>query len=193
MSEVRYLEAPRVFAGSGLPTPYIFLAGGITGCPDWQAQAVAELSRDDGTGRPLWPCTIFNPRRAQFPMDDPTAAEEQITWEYNGLRVADIVAFWFCKETVQPIVLFELGAAMARLAEVDDEDDDESDLPLERRWGGDKIIVGIEAGYARTQDVEIQTLLGLGYRRSIERTFDAYLNAIKSTILWFHDAYGRPA
>jgi hypothetical protein len=185
MSEVRYLEAPRMFASSGLPAPYVFLAGGITGCPDWQAKAVAELSRDDGTGRPLWPCTILNPRREQFPMDDHTAAEEQITWEHQALRAADINAFWFCKDTVQPIVLFELGATMERMShEVDEEDSD---------WvKGLHLVIGVEEGYSRTQDVEIQTKLALGYRRQIDRTFDQFLSTIKSHINWFHDEFGRP-
>ena len=115
----------------------------------------------------------------------PTAAEEQITWEHQALRAADINVFWFCKETDQPIVLFELGATMERLW--NHEDDEAAD------WDkGLHLVVGVEAGYSRIQDVEIQTKLALGYRRQLDRTFDQFLNSIKSHINWFHDSFGKP-
>ncbi len=81
---------------------------------------------------------ILNPRRANFPIDSPDAAELQIRWEFEHLRKADIISFWFCKETIQPIVLYELGA-----------------------WSMTKkpIVVGVEPGYEREQDVRIQTNL----------------------------------
>lgn len=37
-----YTEAPTPYNGRG---PSVFLAGGITGCPDWQAVARAALAR----------------------------------------------------------------------------------------------------------------------------------------------------
>jgi len=110
----------------------IFLAGGISNCPDWQSEVLENLKDEDGL-------TIYNPRRTNFPMDDPKAAEEQITWEYEHLRDADVIAFWFSKGSLNPIVLYELG-----------------------RWGNSSdipIVVGIDPGYERTQDVEIQTML----------------------------------
>jgi len=79
---------------------------------------------------------LFNPRRADFPIHDPTAAQKQITWEYEHLRIASTILFWFPKETLCPIVLYELGA-----------------------WSmADKsIFVGVHPEYQRHQDVEIQT------------------------------------
>jgi len=185
-----YVEAPHIIASSARPGPLVFLAGGITGCPDWQHEARIELERDDGTGKPLHPCTILNPRRADFPMADPMAAAEQIAWEYDALRDADIVLFWFCKETVQPIVLFELGATMERHYYEDDED--ESDTPLEKRWGGDKCVIGVEEGYARVQDVQLQVALRRGPWQVIHRTLEAVLNEVKARIWGYHDAFGRP-
>lgn len=108
----------------------IFLAGGITGCPDWQAGVITELQHV--------PITVFNPRRKNFPIGDPNAAEEQVTWEFNKLREAEYVSFWFCKETLCPIVLFELGATMERTR---------------------KCIIGVDPHYPRRQDVEIQAKL----------------------------------
>jgi len=111
----------------------LFLAGSITNCPDWQSEVIEKLKNVQGL-------TIFNPRRANFPIDDPTAAPEQIKWEYEKLKIADAVSFWFDSGSLGPITLYELG-----------------------RWGNsskDKaLIIGIHPEYKRKQDVEIQTKL----------------------------------
>lgn len=115
---------------AGLPYKSVFLAGGITGCPDWQ-QELVKLLNDTSL-------ILLNPRRADFPIGDPGTAQEQITWEHNHLRVADTISFWFAKETIQPIALYELGSWSM------------SDKP---------IFIGIHPEYPRRQDVEIQTKL----------------------------------
>lgn len=117
------------------PRPYVFVAGGITDCPDWQTELRSLLEDLD--------FTLLNPRRADFPIDDPKAAREQISWEHEWLWKSDIISFWFCANTLNPIVLYELGSHLSRAS---------SGLPVE-------IIVGIEPGYERTQDVMIQTEL----------------------------------
>lgn len=108
----------------------VFLAGGITGCPDWQ-QDMRRLLRDADL-------ILLNPRRANFPIGDPDAAQEQIAWEHNHLREASAILFWFPCETLCPIVLYELGAwSMANKP----------------------IFVGVHPDYSRRRDVEIQTRL----------------------------------
>lgn len=82
--------------------PTVFLAGGISGCADWQSEMTEMLSDSM--------LTLLNPRRPDFPMDDPTAARTQIEWEYRHLKEADAALFWFPCETLCPITLFELGA-----------------------------------------------------------------------------------
>ena len=125
---MRYIEAPGEIAAD---TPKrLFVAGGITGCPDWQQEYVRLFKDTD--------YTLLNPRRANFPIGDPGAALAQITWEHFMLRHAHLISFWFCKESICPIVLYELGAWSVQ------------DTP---------IVVGIEEGYARSQDVKIQTQL----------------------------------
>ena len=127
---VLLVEAPDEREPAG---PSLFLGGGISGCPDWQAEVVriiAELAE-----RPL---TIFNPRRANFPIHNPSAAEAQIRWEHRYLRKASAILFWFPKETLCPITLYELGAWSM------------TDKPL---------AVGVHPEYARRIDVEIQTKL----------------------------------
>lgn len=114
----------------------LFLAGGIVGCPDWQQEMVELLSDTD--------LTLLNPRRVDFPIHNSNVAYEQIVWEYKYLRKADIIQFWFAEETLQPIVLYELGIWAA------------SNKP---------IFVGIHPEYRRRQDVEIQ--IGL-VRPSVE-------------------------
>jgi hypothetical protein len=110
----------------------LFLAGGIQKCPQWQKEMI-DLLKD------VKNLSIYNPRRENFPIDDPDAAEEQITWEYNHLKNADMISFWFSKGSLNPIVLLELG-----------------------KWGlsSEKpIFIGIDEGYEREQDVVIQTKL----------------------------------
>jgi len=109
---------------------YVFLAGGITGCPDWQQEVVKLLDDTD--------LVLLNPRRANFPIHDPNAAQVQIQWEHTYLNCADAILFWFPKEILCPIVLYELGT-----------------------WSeaGKPIFVGVHPDYQRRQDVEIQTKL----------------------------------
>ena len=121
-----YCEAQTRYEGTD---PAVFLAGGITGCPDWQAEARRELD--------ALPIAILNPRMADFPIHDPGAAPAQIAWEFEHLRRADVVLFWFPDSgpVVQPIVLYELGAHAA---------------------AGKPIAVGCDPGYARRVDVVLQ-------------------------------------
>ncbi|MEH0420531.1 nucleoside 2-deoxyribosyltransferase domain-containing protein [Streptomyces sp. B21-083] len=60
------------------------------------------------------PAVVLNPRRDDFPVGQVEAAREQTAWEYEHLRIADVILFWFCAEAVQPIALYELGAHAAR-------------------------------------------------------------------------------
>jgi len=136
-----YIEAVSAYNRSFLEDS-IFLAGGITDCPNWQREMVQLLRETD--------LTLLNPRRQNFPIGDPSAALEQITWEYNALRDAKSILFWFPRETICPIVLYELGA-----------------------WSMTKkpIYVGTHPEYQRRQDVEIQTKLvrpGVKIARSLE-------------------------
>ena len=124
---MRYIEAPDEFDGDG---PSIFLAGGITGCPNWQRETTERLQKTS--------LTVLNPLRKNFPMDDPNAAEEQIRWEHRHLRKATAKLLWFPCETLCPIALYELGTWS------------QSDDPL---------FVGVHPDYQRRLDVEIQTRL----------------------------------
>ena len=123
---MNYVEAPdrHIY----FDEPMIFMAGGITNCPDWQKQMKGVLTDTQ--------LTLLNPRRADFPIGDPDAALEQITWEHDMLREAHLIMFWFPKETICPIVLYELGAWSMKVK---------------------PIVVGMHPDYQRRQDVEIQT------------------------------------
>jgi len=124
---MKYIEAPDEFDGRG---PAVFLAGGITGAEYWQAQLANSL-------REL-PAAVLNPRRQQFPADDPAAARQQIEWEHRHLRLASLVAFWFPPPTLCPIALFELGACCA---------------------AGTPLVVGSHPQYARRFDLQVQLSL----------------------------------
>jgi hypothetical protein len=122
------IEAPAEWDGTG---PGVFLAGGISGTHDWQADIIARLA-----GLPI---TLLNPRRENYPWHEPSAAAAQIEWEYRHLRRAAAVLFWFPPETLCPIALFELGGRV---------------LVREQT-----LFVGTDRDYARKLDVEIQLRL----------------------------------
>ncbi|BDI28038.1 hypothetical protein CCAX7_000890 [Capsulimonas corticalis] len=123
----RLTNTPDRFSGDGAA---LFLAGGVTGCPDWQSAMIGFLS---GT-----PWTLLNPRHPRYFEDPDWSAEQQISWEFDHLRLAEAILFWFPCETVCPISLFELGAwSMA----------------------GKPIFVGVHPDYSRRKDIEEQMRL----------------------------------
>lgn len=124
---MNYVEYPQIYEGRERS---LFLAGGISNCPIWQPDLVKLLEDTN--------LTILNPRRRNFSTDNPNIEEEQIAWEYDHLRKASAVSFWFPKETLCPITLYELGKQSVL------------DKP---------IFIGVHQDYARRRDVEIQTRL----------------------------------
>lgn len=136
-------------------SPSLFTAGGITGCPNWQAIVVEQLKET--------PLTLFNPRCEQFPTHDPTASTFQIQWEYDHLRKADAILFWFPCEMLCPIVLYEL-----------------------RAWSmtTKPLFVGVHPQYQRRQDVQIQTSLV----RSDVAIIHSLENFMSQVLHWLHFA-----
>lgn len=125
----RYVECPEEFAAGGGERS-VFLAGGITGCGDWQ-QALRGLLAEA-------PLALINPRRGTYDFGDPAAAELQIAWEFRHLRAASMISFWFAAEQIQPISLYELGAWS---------------------MSPKQIFVGVHPEYPRRHDVIVQTRL----------------------------------
>jgi hypothetical protein len=123
-----YIEAPEIRETEALPS--VFLAGGISGCGNWQAQIAESLKDLD--------IIVYNPRRKKFSLENKNVNKEQIMWEYDHLRKATLISFWFCKETVCPITLFELGNFLM------------TKKPM---------VIGIDPEYSRKEDVDIQTRL----------------------------------
>ena len=82
----------------------LFIAGGISNCPNWQKEAITLLDKVEGIA--------YNPRRTSKFSED--IAGEQIEWEHSALRNSDTVLFWFPAETLCPITLFELGVFSQR-------------------------------------------------------------------------------
>src|SRR5690606_13245814 len=81
----------------------IFLAGGISNCPDWQTPVANKLLEHTNF-------TIFNPRRNDWNMDDEAEeSKKQIIWEHEYLARSETILFWFPQETLCPITLLEYG------------------------------------------------------------------------------------
>ncbi len=133
MADFRYYEAPNYWDPQPSDPPGVFLAGGITGCPRWHDEAIRVLS---GCGESM---VVLNPNRREFPIHDPDAGLEQVTWEQHHLHLPQtITMMWFPASdpavTTQPIAQFELGQALG-----------------ERR----ALLVGADPGYPRSRDVHL--------------------------------------
>ena len=120
----------------------VFLAGGITNCPNWQKEVINRLNENVN----IETLCVFNPRRENFPIHDPNASLEQIAWEYKWLEHMDIFSMYFSSgESDQPICMYELGRNILR---------------MQNRYPSDwekRIIITAENGYKRKNDVIIQT------------------------------------
>lgn len=106
----------------------LFIAGGITNCPDWQADLVELLKEED--------LTVFNPSCKNFDVNDSSMETKQIKWEHERLNESNIVSFWFPSETLCPITLYELGKMSMTTK---------------------RVFIGVDPEYSRLNDIIIQT------------------------------------
>ncbi|MDO5067634.1 MAG: nucleoside 2-deoxyribosyltransferase domain-containing protein [Propionibacteriaceae bacterium] len=80
----------------------VFLAGGITGCPNWQQKAIS-LIKAAATG-----LVVDNPRRSQAIPDHGHQAMAQISWEHCNLTSAGLIlvhAGWITTTDEQDLTL----------------------------------------------------------------------------------------
>jgi hypothetical protein len=131
--ELNYIECPAKFETK---RGIVFLAGGISNCPDWQT-IMKDLIHKNCPG--LVP---LNPRRMNFDVNAKDVHDEQIKWEFDALRASSVIIFWFPKETLCPITLYELGT-----------------WSILHKLHGSDIIVGTDPEYARAADVKTQLSL----------------------------------
>lgn len=139
---MQYIEAPNysVLIDRLPARECLFLAGSITGTADWQQDILLHANRTyrDYTINDVY--NVFNPRRADFDVNRVGVEEEQITWEYHCIHKCEKILFWFAKETMAPITLFELGSAF-------------------NTHKHENIYIGVHPEYKRKNDVRIQTFL----------------------------------
>lgn len=155
---MRYIEALEEYTPSQGELS-LFLAGGISECNDWQRFVPSRFSYSN--------LVLLNPRRANFPIDDPLASEEQIIWEHKHLRLATAIMFWFPCETLCPITLFEYGKW---LGSHDLTTQGKSIVSLRKQ-----LFVGCHPDYGRKNDLIIQTELerpGLKVHQCLTAVFE---------------------
>ena len=163
MIEMKVIEAPNeVYSVVNEQNVKIFLAGGITNCPDWQQEFIRRF--------PKWGVTLYNPRRAVFDVTNPNEFERQVVWEHLHLEKSDIISFWFSRGSINPIVLFELGKYLR---------------------SGKKIFIGIDDEYPRRKDVEVQSKL-MGYERDFFCSIKTLVYNIKEYVRSINPLYRLP-
>ena len=152
---MKVITAPNVYQPTNDEVS-VFLAGGICNCSDWQSAILVRLAQMDTDN-----LVVFNPRREKFPIGDPSAAYEQIEWEFKALEKADIFSMYFASGVSdQPICMYELGRNIVRMQDRHPAD-----------WAS-RLIISVENAYLRKQDVLIQTELACG---------NLYVNAHEGT------------
>jgi len=147
----------------------VFLAGGITNCWEWQDKVIEALQNKKEVD--LNNLVIFNPRRKDFPIDDPNASYEQIKWEFKMLEQCDIFSMYFCAgESDQPICMYELGRNICRMQ-----------MRFPTDWDI-RLIITSEYNYKRAKDVSIQTMLATdritinsNIAQHIDNIFEAFI------------------
>jgi hypothetical protein len=155
---------------------FTFLAGGITNCKEWQDAVLNKLNEfeiDDNL-------IIFNPRRKNFPINDPTASLEQIKWEFDYLEQCDIFSMYFDGPTQsdQPICFYELGRNLERMK-----------TKFPENWDK-RIIITVNYQFKRTADVVIQTMLASNSKIKVnvfdnfDESIEYHANAIKDAFMF---------
>ena len=141
MSFNKVIHAPHPFVPYVNDHSYaIFLAGSIEmgKAKEWQQKAIELLEKMASDSNIFEPneLVVLNPRRPDW---DSTWEQsitnpyfnEQVRWEIQGMEAADSIIFFFAKDTISPISLFELGKYH------------------------DKALVVVEEGYLRKGNVDI--------------------------------------
>lgn len=109
----------------------LFLIGNIYDCEDWQSYVIKELINIPNL-------TIYS-NRVKNKIEDKKTREQYLVWEFNHLREADLIIFWFSGGFSVIDIFYELGMH-----------GNSTDTP---------IMIGIDPKYERKQDVIIQTSL----------------------------------
>lgn len=158
---MKIITAPDVYEYDYLDFK-VFLAGGITKCPNWQQMVIDELSKHSGTDR----LVIFNPRRTFLDVTYTSASRKQIEWEFEQIGRADLYSMFFCDgPSDQPICMYELGKMTNEIS--NGYNDDINGL-----------IITCMSGYRRLEDVLIQTELATN-DTIVPEVFDTYEKAVK--------------
>jgi hypothetical protein len=166
-TNVTVVTAPEPWVNAGPEAVSVFLAGGIQRCPWWQVEVIDLLRGIPNLGEVV----VYNPRRANFPIDDPSAAQAQIEWEFLMLDRAQVFSMWFPNaDSDCPICMYELGRHLA--------------LRMRDRQGH-LVALGVDPGYRRARDVEVQVALACGGHEEveIERSLLAHVRSIGLAVL----------
>ena len=120
----------------------VFLAGGISDCPNWQVDVINYL-KTHTERRYLDNLVILNPRGDESQI---LSFDEKQIWDFDNLNEADIVSFYFCKDVTQSTSMYELGRHLA----------------LYECGYHDKIVISIENGFKKSNVLNDQCqLLGI--------------------------------
>ena len=154
----------------------IFLAGGITGCRNWQDRCLRYVD-ENLYEENIW---VYNPRREHFDVNNPLSATEQIAWEFKHLEEMDIFSMYFCasETSVGPICLYELGRYLCRMQ-----------MRFPDSWIK-RIAISVESEYSRRSDVLTQLNLAapnlyVPFVSCPEEHAEQIIKCVRKTRYWY--------
>lgn len=166
-----YVEAPNEIPEDA-PHPIIYLAGGVR-CVNWQQKVVDALQDCE--------CTVLNPRRDHLPgqLDQPDYQNEQIAWQFQQLwQRTEIFTLWFSEGVNDSMLLYELGAHLARCRV---SLDFQGSLPFAA------LVVGGDPHYEYRSAVEQEAAHALGRPCELHDTLEEHIQAIQKAVELYHE------
>lgn len=138
----------------------LFLGGSIEQgkAEDWQRDTIDFLSQTPYADK----IVLLNPRRVEWDASWPNTPDfppfkEQVEWELHAQEKADILLYFFAKDTISPITLLELGLFKDK-----------------------NPIVGCDSGYLRRGNVQITGKhFNFEVHLGLKAMLDAVLNRLK--------------
>lgn len=163
----------------------VFLAGGICKCIQWQKMVIDEFMKDGGeinidnfTYDGLY---LLNPRRTDW-IEEPSAAERQIEWEFDMIDRCDAFTMYFAGgESDQPICMYELGRNLLRMQ-----------YKYPTTWMN-RIVITCDSSYKRLNGVLIQTrlatdgIINVNVVDGAEESVQVHADEIKKTLKYIYN------
>ena len=125
----------------------IVVIGCISDSPEWQSKLISLIDTNK--------YDVINPRGPKSSTKTADGVRKQIEWEHRALEYAQIVIFWFPKESKCLGTLFHYGKLLERACK-----------------DGIRLIGGCDPGYTHAGELDVRTQLAVDWAADDEVAVD---------------------